>query len=86
MIRHGVTRLPAPRRDVAALKASLKDLSQHPAKRQEMGAKSREIALQESPCPSKPDDTLSCTSPSSRAHGILVKLFTVDELRKVLEI
>ena len=65
MIRHGATGLLAPRHDVAALKASLKDLSQHPAKRQEMGAKSREIALQESPCPSKPDDALSCTSPSS---------------------
>ena len=64
MIRFGLTGLLALRQDVAAIKASLKDLM-YPTKRQEMGGKSREIALQESSCPSNPDDTLSCTSPSS---------------------
>ena len=64
MIRFGLTGLLALRQDVAAIKASFKDLM-YPTKRQEMGGKSREIALQESSCPSNPDDTLSCTSPSS---------------------
>jgi glycosyltransferase involved in cell wall biosynthesis len=51
MIRQDVTGLLTSRYDVAGLKASIKDLIQHPDKRQAMGKKSREIALQEYPLP-----------------------------------
>ena len=51
MIRQDVTGLLTARYDVAGLKASIKDLIQHPDKRQAMGKKSREIALQEYPLP-----------------------------------
>lgn len=47
MVRQDVTGLLAPRYDVMALKASIKDLIQHHDKRHDMGTKGREIALQE---------------------------------------
>jgi glycosyltransferase involved in cell wall biosynthesis len=47
MVRPGGTGLLVPRHDVAALKAAIEDLIQHPDKRQAMGTRSRETALQE---------------------------------------
>jgi len=51
IIRHGETGLLVPPGDVTALQAAINDLIHHPEKRKTMGAKSREIALQEYPLP-----------------------------------
>lgn len=48
-IRHGVTGLLAPRRDVAALRGAIEVLLQNPARRVEMGGNGRKIALQKYP-------------------------------------
>lgn len=47
MVQHGVTGLLAPRHDVTTLRASIKELLQETTKREVMGRKSREVALQE---------------------------------------
>lgn len=47
MVQHGVTGLLAPRHDVTTLRASIRELLQEAAKREVMGRKSREVALQE---------------------------------------
>lgn len=47
MVQHGVTGLLAPRHDVTTLRASIRELLQETTKREVMGRKSREVALQE---------------------------------------
>jgi len=49
MVRHGVTGTVVPRNDVAALRRAIEDLIRNPSKREEMGANSRKVALQEYP-------------------------------------
>ncbi|ULA65109.1 MAG: Glycosyl transferase group 1 [Nitrospira sp.] len=47
MVREGLTGSLSPRYDVEALRAAIKDLLVRPDKRREMGARSREVALQD---------------------------------------
>lgn len=49
MIQDGATGLLVPRGDISALRATIEDLLQNPAKRVEMGENGRKVALQEYP-------------------------------------